>query len=119
MSITISLCLLFNFIGIIGVIKESTPICFVCGTILSIGTVRQLFVSLQDKRKKITIPVQLVAIMLVFTYIYLIKKKKKKLKLSQRRLVIDNAQFNLTDVNEQPNDNFNDDQNEIFNRSKF
>ena len=119
MSITIALCLLFNLIGIIGVIKESTPICFVCGIILSIGTIRQLFVSLQDKRKKITIPVQLVAIILVFTYTYLIKKKKKKLKLSQRRLVIDNAQFNLTDVNGQLNDNFNDGQNEILNRSKF
>ena len=77
MSITISLCLLFNFIGIIGVIKESTLICYVCGIILSIGTVRQLFVSLQDKRKKVTIPVQLVVIILDI-YLYLFDKKEKK-----------------------------------------
>ena len=113
MSITFSLCLLFNLIGLIGVIKENIPICFVYGIILSIGTVRQLFVSLQDRHRKISILMPLAVIMLIFTYINLIKKK---FELSQRRLIIGNVELNLTDVNGQLNGNYNDGQNEIFNR---
>ena len=113
MSITFSLCLLFNLIGLIGVVKENIPICFVYGIILSIGTVRQLFVSLQDRHRKISILMPLAVIMLIFTYINLIKKK---FELSQRRLIIGNVELNLTDVNGQLNGNYNDGQNEIFNR---
>ena len=94
-------------------VKENIPICFVYGIILSIGTVRQLFVSLQDGNKKVSILMPLAVIMLTFTYINLIKKK---LELSQRRLIIGNIELNLTDVIGQPNSNYNDGQNEIFNR---
>ena len=86
-----------NLFGLIGAYKENIQICFVYEIILSIATIIQFFVSLEDPEEIIYhMMMPLAAVVFVFIFIILIKKKYE---LSQGRSAINNVELNLTHVN--------------------
>lgn len=92
LSIIYSLWLLVNLFGLIGAYKENIQICFVYEIILSIATIIQILVSLQDLEEAI---LPMGSVIFVFIFIILIKKKYES---TQGQSAINNAELNLTDI---------------------